>query len=93
MLTFSGLYVVFMVYKLGSFDADTIFGSGGGDAETAPKRVYWKQPYWIVEDDVMEGDYPVEREQPDGIRIYPYKGIKSEILSIRRTLRDTRPSE
>jgi len=87
LLTLTGFYVIFMVYKLGSYSSSQLLD--GGEAH----RVVWKPPYWLLDDDSEDYQVPEFEDDRDSARVYPYKGIKSEILSIRRTLRDTRPLE
>lgn len=92
-LSVGGIYIVYLLVQ-----ANWI-GEDGGDTPTAtdPQRVFWRQPYWLLEDETNpdeETPEVIENEiLNDGVRIYPYKSIKSEILSIRRRLKDTRPQE
>lgn len=60
------------------------------------RLVSWREAYWLneeVEDVYDEELLPVikNESQENVVRIWPYKGLKSEIIPLKRSVPDTRP--
>lgn len=95
------VYVVFIIFRLTSIDGeDTQYNFRGASKETVGKvgLIPWRTAYWLTDsEDLGDYDEPVVADEEnailsDGARIWPYKSLKSEIVSIQRNVRDTRPA-
>lgn len=70
-------------------------------ADGGVKLIRWKTDYWLPAggyspdyyDDEAVGYNNDDSLSTKAVRIWPYKGLKSEIKSIKRTVPDTRPPE
>lgn len=90
-------------------DSDDIDDWSGDQRQFVPEKktangvkvVKWKTTYWLPVLEQDEGDYDdVESVSEDDssifqdtVRVWAYKGLKSEIISLKRRVRDTRPVE
>lgn len=97
------IFIIFLKVINVAVDTDDWNNYGELDQKVQQKQnrlkvVKWKSAYWITEEEQSDDNY----DEVIGVtnydssnshigRIWPYKGLQSEILSLKRSVRDTRP--
>lgn len=106
LLTLVCFYVVLIILmRLISFDEDADeLNNDRGYFQQSRRRdgvkvVKWKTEYWLPDSGPDVEDYEdvavsnIDSPLLDAVRVWAYKGLKSEILSLKRSVKDTRPIE